>query len=520
MGKGGTSWLTVVKRAFRSPTKDSEKKSCRRREGNEQEEEEKQREKRRWLFQKPTNNAQQCEAKQVTNTTQSANPIMDAEQRHAIAVAAATAAAAEAAAATARAAVEIIRLTRPSDSVTEKYAATVIQTAFRGYLARTALRALKGLVKLQALVRGQNIRKQVKMTLKCMQALHQVQAQLHDQRARLSHELSRKSMFAEANNLWESRYLKDIRERKSISRDGSCSADHRNDRALTLQELEAILQNRKEVAEKHEKDLEYTFNQQIWTSDRDPYGGDKKEIEGRTSWLDRWTTTKQWESSGRASTHMKMVDIDTSKPCSCSTPNVRKLQSQNHQEKLPIIYSVASPRHRASYHQVPITPSPTKTKPLQVRSMSPRYLKEERGTKADTPSLGSANFFNGSVKSYSTGVCAAAGTTVVPNYMAATESAKARIRTQCASGWRASTPEKERGGSAKKRLSYPNPEPCNSFSIGYDSLGQNLRSPSFKSVQAGYVGMEQEFIMSSRYTDSVGGEISPCSTTYLRRWLR
>lgn len=32
MGKrGGSSWLTVVKRAFRSPSKDNEKKSCRRR---------------------------------------------------------------------------------------------------------------------------------------------------------------------------------------------------------------------------------------------------------------------------------------------------------------------------------------------------------------------------------------------------------------------------------------------------------------------------------------------------------
>lgn len=42
MGKtGGSSWLTVVKRAFRSPTKENEKRSSRRREENEQEEEEK-----------------------------------------------------------------------------------------------------------------------------------------------------------------------------------------------------------------------------------------------------------------------------------------------------------------------------------------------------------------------------------------------------------------------------------------------------------------------------------------------
>lgn len=38
--KGGSSWLTAVKRAFRSPTKESDKKSSRRREDHDQEEDE------------------------------------------------------------------------------------------------------------------------------------------------------------------------------------------------------------------------------------------------------------------------------------------------------------------------------------------------------------------------------------------------------------------------------------------------------------------------------------------------
>ena len=82
--------------------------------------------------------------------------------------------------------------------------------------ARRALRALKGLVKLQALVRGHNVRKQAKMTLKCMQALVRVQSRVRDQRARLSHDGSRRSMFAETNSSWESRYLQEIRHRKSM----------------------------------------------------------------------------------------------------------------------------------------------------------------------------------------------------------------------------------------------------------------------------------------------------------------
>lgn len=94
------------------------------------------REKRRWLFRKPITHVQQCEATK-TETTIAVTPVLAADQKHAIAVAVATAAAAEAAVATAQAAVEIVRLTRPNNFVKEHYAATLIQTAFRGYLVST-----------------------------------------------------------------------------------------------------------------------------------------------------------------------------------------------------------------------------------------------------------------------------------------------------------------------------------------------------------------------------------------------
>lgn len=239
-----------------------------------------------------------------------------------------------------------------------------------------------------------------------------------------------------------------------------------------------------------------------------------------------------WDYTGRASCDqirdpIKTVEVDTSRPYSCATPTSHKSQNafSHQQQEVRSAHShnfVSSPAHRAQnnnfYSQAPPTPSPTISKPrnLQIHSAaSPRCINRAERER-DTPTILMPQTPTSSA--------------ATPNYMAATESAKARLRSQSAPKHRPSTPEREKTGtSARKRLSFPaNPDPYggSAASNGYGS-DITSRSPSYKSIIVNHNGvlkggggglvMEQRTSISSCCTDS---EISPPRTSDLGRWLR
>ncbi|KAL5220847.1 hypothetical protein ABZP36_025560 [Zizania latifolia] len=285
--------------------------------------------------------------------------------------------------------------------IRKEWAAVRIQTAFRAFLARRALRALRGIVRLQALVRGRRVRKQLAVTLKCMQALVRVQARARDRRARFSADgLDPQDMLDERGGR-----VDPVKQAEA----GWCDSQG------TLDAVRSKIHLRHEGAIKRERAITYAISHQKRSSN---YGGRpsspavslKNHGNGANrsshswSYLEGWMATKPWESRLMEQTH---TEHSSNSRCSESVEEINLGSS-----KLSDASSVKIRRNNVTTRVI--------AKPPSIISASSDFVCDESSpsTSSVTPVSGT-NFL-------ATERCDC-GQVGGPNYMSLTKSAKARL---------------------------------------------------------------------------------------------
>ncbi|KAE9619725.1 putative IQ motif, EF-hand binding protein [Lupinus albus] len=327
----------------------------------------------------------------------------------------------------------------------DELAAMKIQKAFRGYLARRALRALKGLVRLKSLMEGQVVKRQAISTLRSMQTFAHLQSQIHSRRLR---------MLEETQALQKLLLQKHAKELDSLGEEW-------DDSLQSKEQIEAKLLSKYEAATRRERALAYSYSHQKngKNSSRsiNPMFIDPTNPSWGWSWLERWTTARPWESHSlmekekndnsyvknptRGITNAEIsksfarfqLNSEKHSPTASQTPASPRFQSHSNPPK-PASTAIAKKIKKAIPKENSVIDDDTKSM-ISMQSEQFRRHSIAGSTMRDDESLASSP--------------------ALPSYMVPTRSAKAKSKMQTTLAADNGTLQKVTVGTAKKRLSFP-----------------------------------------------------------------
>ncbi|KAG6526318.1 hypothetical protein ZIOFF_016301 [Zingiber officinale] len=131
-----------------------------------------------------------------------------------------------------------------------RVSAIKIQAAYRGYRARRRYKALRGMMRLQRTVRGQEVKRQMANTMRHMQRLVRAQSQVQAWRSRM----------AETRRLQLLRHAERNLPPQAISEEAVGGHGGWDDSLLAKEQLEARMRRKVEAVAKRERALAYAYS--------------------------------------------------------------------------------------------------------------------------------------------------------------------------------------------------------------------------------------------------------------------